>query len=188
MSEPIQFREIKLEGGWLMIKPERSDIGKAMALVRNHKDRLYNLEVKQHRKRRSLDANAFAWALIHEIAAEVLDKPENVYREAVRGIGGVSEVVCIKKEAADMWKRLFIGDHIGRQIVEHPSKIPGCVTLICTYGSSDYDVHQMHQLIENLLQDANALGIQTPDDERINSLLEEWDAQTNKSSAANQGC
>lgn len=183
MSEPILFREVKLEGGWLMIKPERSDIGKAMALVRNHKNRLYNLEVKQFRRKRSLDANGFAWSLIHEIAAEVRDTPENVYREAVRGIGGVSEVVCIKQEAVDAWKRLFIGDHIGRQITEQPSKLPGCVTLICTYGSSDYDTRQMSQLIDNLIQDAHALGIQTPEDERINTLLEEWDAQTDKSNA-----
>lgn len=181
MSEPILFREIKLEGGWLMIKPERSDIGKAMALVRNHKDRLYTMDVKQHRRKRSLDANGLAWALIHEIAAEIRDTPENVYREAVRGIGGVSEVVCIKQEAVDAWTRLFVGDHIGRQITEQPSKIPGCVTLICTYGSSDYDTRQMAHLINNLTQDARALGIVTPEDERINTLLEEWDAQTNKS-------
>ena len=59
--EAIKFRECKLEGGWLMMKPEREDMGKAMALVRKHKDKLYNLEVKEHRKKRSLDANAYAW-------------------------------------------------------------------------------------------------------------------------------
>lgn len=40
MSNPIQFREIKLESGWLHIRPERQDLGKAMAIVRKHKDRL----------------------------------------------------------------------------------------------------------------------------------------------------
>ena len=61
MSEAISFREIKLEGGWLMVKPEKADLGKAMALVRKHKNKLYNLEVKEYRKKRSLDANAYAW-------------------------------------------------------------------------------------------------------------------------------
>ena len=44
MSETISFREVKLEGGWLMVKPEREDLGKAMSIVRKHKDRLYDLE------------------------------------------------------------------------------------------------------------------------------------------------
>ena len=56
MSETISFREVKLEGGWLMVKPERDDLCKAMAVVRKHKDKLYDLEVKEHRKKRSLDA------------------------------------------------------------------------------------------------------------------------------------
>ena len=34
MSEKICFRDVKLEGGWLMVKPEREDMGKAMAIVR----------------------------------------------------------------------------------------------------------------------------------------------------------
>ena len=46
---------------------------------------------------------------------------------------------------------------------------------VCTYGSSDYSVQQMSQFIDNLLQDCAALGIPTPDEQRINSLLEEWD-------------
>ena len=32
------------------------------------------IEIKQHRKRRSLDANGFAWALINQIAARLQEK------------------------------------------------------------------------------------------------------------------
>ena len=49
------------------------------------------------------------------------------------------------------------------------------MTLVCAYGSSDYSVQQMSQFIDNLLQDCAALGIPTPEEQRINSLLEEWD-------------
>ena len=64
MSKTITVGEMKLEGGWLMVKPEREDLGKAMHLLRNRKRCLYDLEVKEHRKKRSLDANAYAWVLI----------------------------------------------------------------------------------------------------------------------------
>ena len=132
-------------------------------------------DIVKAKKKRSLDANALAWKLIHDIAGEVGISPEEVYRDAVRNIGGVSDVICIQEKAKDTFAKIFIGGHLGRQVEEMPSKIPGCVTLVCTYGSSDYSVQQMSQLIDNLLQDCASLGIPTPEDERINSLLEEWD-------------
>lgn len=159
----------RYEGGELILKTGSPEARKLV-----YKFRAGEYDIKAVRKKRSLDANAMAWALIHQIAAEVKLSPEEVYREAVRDIGGVSEVVCIKKEAAEKFQRLFVSGHIGRQVTELPSKLPGCVTLICTYGSSDYDVRQMSVLIDNLLQDARALGLSTPEDERINALLEEW--------------
>ena len=163
----MRIEAARYEGGELILKT-----GSPEAKKLAFKFRAGEYEIKASRKKRSLDANAMAWALIHQIAAEV--QPEDVYREAVRDIGGVSEVVCIKKEAAEKFQRLFVSGHIGRQVTEMPSKLEGCVTLICTYGSSDYDVRQMSVLIDNLLQDARALGLSTPEDDRINALLEEW--------------
>ena len=93
----------------------------------------------------------------------------------MRNIGGVSDVICIQEKAKDSFIRVFTAGHLGRQVEEMPSKLDGCVTLVCTYGSSDYSVQQMSQFIDNLLQDCAALGIDTPEEQRINSLLEEWD-------------
>ena len=132
-------------------------------------------DITKAKRRRSLDANALAWKLIHDIAGEIGISPEEVYRDAVRNIGGVSDVICIKEKAKDSFIRVFTSGHLGRQVEEMPSKLDGCVTLVCTYGSSDYSVQQMSQFIDNLLQDCAALGIETPEETRINSLLEEWD-------------
>ena len=134
-----------------------------------------NYDIVKAKKKRSLDANAFAWAMIHEIAGEVGIPPEEVYRDAVRNIGGVSDVICIQEKAKGSFIRVFTSGQLGRQVEEMPSKLDGCVTLVCTYGSSDYSVQQMSQFIDNLLQDCAALGIDTPEEQRINSLLEEWD-------------
>ena len=132
-------------------------------------------EITKAKKKRSLDANGMAWALIHKIAGEVGIPPDEVYRDAVRNIGGVSDVVCIAEKAKDTFIKAFTDGHLGRQVDSMPSKLPGCVNLVCTYGSSDYDTKQMSQFIDNLLQDCSALGIPTPEDERIDSLLKEWD-------------
>lgn len=56
----LTFTEAKLEGGWLMVKPSRSELGKAMAFIRKMKAAPYDLSLKEHREKRSLDANAYA--------------------------------------------------------------------------------------------------------------------------------
>ena len=170
--KPRRIDKAKYEGGWLMLQTDSPD---AKRFVYRFKAGRY--ELNKQTEKRSLDANGMAWALIHQIAAAANIPPIEVYREAVRNLGGVSEVICIQKKAVDKFKRLFIGDHVGRQICEMESKIPGCITLICTYGSSDYNTRQMSALIDNLIQDAKSLGIETPDDERINSLLEDWEGR-----------
>lgn len=101
----ITFREIKLEGGWLMVRPERQDLGKAMALVRKHKNRLYDLDVKEHREKRSLDANAYAWVLIHKLAAAMGIPPVEVYRNAVRGVGDNYTPMCVREQDVERFTR-----------------------------------------------------------------------------------
>lgn len=175
MSELIKFRDIKLEAGVLMIRPEKEDIGKAMALVRKHKNRLYDLEVKEHRKKRSLDANAYAWVLINKLAEVMRIGPEEVYRQAIQEISGNNEIMPIKEAAVEQfkiaWEKHGIGwicKDMGR------SRIPGYHNLMVYYGSSVYTVQQMNMLIENLVQDCKALDIEVLSERERSLLLEEW--------------
>ena len=177
MSETISFREVKLEGGWLMVKPERDDLGKAMAVVRKHKDMLYDLEVKEHRKKRSLDANAYCWVLINKIADALRITPKEIYRQAILNIGGNYEIIPIKAEAADHFKQVWEAQGLGWPCVDMGrSKIDGYRNLRAYYGSSTYDTRQMSQLIDNLVQDCKALDIETMTPDKLSLLKEAWDA------------
>ena len=129
MSETISFREIKLEGGCLIIRPERQDLGKAMAVVRKHKDKLYDLEVKEHRKKRSLDANAYAWVLINKIADALRITPIEIYRQAIQNVSGNYEVIPIKEEAVDHFKKVWEAQGLGWPCVDMgKSKLVDTVT------------------------------------------------------------
>ena len=175
MAETITFREMKLEAGWLMVKPEREDLGKAMVAVRKHKDRLYDLEVKEHRKKRSLDANAYAWFLINKLADVMRLPPSEVYRQAIQDIAGNSEILPVKEEAVEQFKQAWSCHGIGwicRDMGK--SKLSGYRNLMVYYGSSVYDTKQMSNLIDHLVQDCRALGIEVKQDEDIKSLLEAW--------------
>ena len=177
MSKTITFSEMKLEGGWLMVKPEREDIGKAMHLVRNRKRMLYDLQIKEHRQKRSLDSNAYAWVLIGKLADAMRITPLEVYQQAIQNIGGNYEVIPIKDEAADHFKKVWEAKGLGWPCVDMgKSKIPGYRNLRAYYGSSTYDTKQMSQLIDNLVQDCKALDIETLTPEKLALLKEAWDA------------
>ena len=52
-------------------------------------------------KGRSLDANAYAWVLLDKLAAHYGVARENVYRQEIQSIGGVSEVLCLREKAVE---------------------------------------------------------------------------------------
>ena len=132
-------------------------------------------EISPAKKKRSLNANAYAWKLINDIARAVRESPEDVYREALKNIPNICEVLCVQDKAVDSMERLWTRNHIGRRVEREESKIKGCTNLYIFYGSSDFDTRQMSMLIDNLVQDAQALGIETRPEEEIKSLLEAWE-------------
>ena len=129
------------------------------------------------KKPRSKDANAMAWMLLDKIAAELRMSKEEVYRNTIRDIGGNTEMVCVKQEGLETLRRCWEKNGIGWQVETMPSKLPGCVNAVLYYGSSSYDTKQMSIFIDRLIQDCHALGLSTPDDDRIEALLEVWDAK-----------
>ncbi|MDR1298672.1 MAG: hypothetical protein LBJ84_00275 [Oscillospiraceae bacterium] len=133
-----------------------------------------SFEVKRYRKRRSLDANAYAWVLIDKIAASLSLTRTEVYRDAIRDIGGVSETVCVKAEAAkkliDGWARTGLG----WQAEPIASKLEGCVNVVLYYGSSVYDTAQMSSLITRLVDEAKGLGIETATPAELARYTDEW--------------
>lgn len=125
------------------------------------KDGEVSVEIKKFYKRRSLDANAYAWVLIDKIASVLRIDKVDVYREQIRNIGGVSEIVCIQNAALEKFRAAWEQNGIGWQTDILTSKIEGCTNVVLYYGSSTYDTNQMSQLIDHLVQDAEALGIDT---------------------------
>lgn len=135
-------------------------------------------EIQPKKKRRSLDANAYSWVLIDKIAQKLGMSPEDVYRNAVANTGGVTEsLICIAEEAADAFTSAWVAGHLGRQVRRFPSNRRGYVNLAAVYGSSDYDTSQMARFINGLVQDAQALGIETKDPGYIDSLLNSWEVK-----------
>lgn len=129
------------------------------------------VSVKKFRAKRSLDANGYAWVLIDKIADMVGIPKAEVYRDHIRQIGGVSEVVCVRDKAVARLRDGWAKNGLGWQSETAPSKIQGCTNVILYYGSSTYDTRQMSALIDALVQTAKNLGIETLSPEKLNSLI-----------------
>jgi hypothetical protein len=133
-----------------------------------------DFKISEHQKKRSLDANAYAWVLISKIAEKTNIAKNEVYRSAIKEIGGNSDTVCIQSHAAKQlcagWER----NGIGWCTEAFPSKLDGCTNVILYYGSSTYDSSQMNRLINILVQECEQLNIETKSPAELASLLGSW--------------
>lgn len=173
MTGRIQSTSLSL-GGKPLITFEVNEYKDALNASQDFKDDLVTIKVTKHKKKRSLDANALAWVLMDKIASKLRITKEEVYRNAIRNIGGVSETVCAKNEAVEKLCAGWRSNGIGWQTETMPSKIDGCTNVVLYYGSSCYDKDQMHRLLDNIIEDCRNLGIETRSPEEISSLLGGW--------------
>lgn len=139
------------------------------------KDSEVTVEIKKARKHRSLEANAYAWVLIDQIAEKTGIKKSEVYRNAIREIGGVSTCIGMKNEAIATFKSIWEKNGLGNQIEVLPdSSKEGWSNVRIYFGSSTYDTAQMSRLIDSLIQDAESLGIPTITPAEEERMLQRW--------------
>lgn len=134
-----------------------------------------DIEIKKWRPKRSLDANAYAWVLLDKLSAKLGIPKEELYREEIRNVGGVSRIIGIETEYAEDFRRLWGSKGLGWQTeVFESKKKEGISNIICYKGSSAFDSKQMSDLIDNIIQDCEAQGIPTMTDEQIQKLIGDW--------------
>lgn len=191
MSEPIRFKEARMESGWLMIKPEREDMGLAMAFIRKFKaGKMYSFVPKLFRKKRSLDANQKLWAIIHEMSAILRLTPEEIYQGYIPDVGDNYVWWPVRPEEIPERAEDWCRGHIGRMCEDYgPCRrrgMEGLHNLKCYRGSSEYDTATFSRLLELVIRDARQMGIDTMDDRERSLLMEEWEA-TRKGADNGQG-
>lgn len=141
-----------------------------------HEAEKLSIEIKKYRKKRSLDANAYAWVLMDKLAEKTGVTKTEIYRSYIKEIGGNSDVVCVKNEALEKLCDGWQHNGIGWQTDTMPSKLDGCTNVILYYGSSTYDTAQMKRLIDNIVQDCKEQGIETATPAEIADMLSLWES------------
>ena len=146
-------------------------------LYDKYHDKDVNVEIKLWRPKRSGAANRYLWVLVDKIATATHLTKNEVYRNEIKEIGGVSDVYLMLDAAVDRFCRQWESQGLGWQ-TEIVGSEDGKTTVIAYYGSSTFDADQMNQLLENVIFEAEQLGINvdTPDRQAWwESLMEEGD-------------
>lgn len=160
-------------GFWISLKVENPF--EARRFLATKKEKKYVADIKEYRERRSLDANAYMWVLVGKLSGKLGLPPEEIYRAAIRDVGDNYEVMPVRNDALERWKAIWQSNGLGWLCEEiGPSKIEGYTNVRNFYGSSAYDKSQMSRLIDNIVQDCKAQGIETLTPDELARLTEEW--------------
>lgn len=150
------------------------DRGKALAV-----------EIKQHREKRSLDANSYAWQLITKIA-EAMSKDkghiytkDEVYIEMLKRYGQREpKLLSVVADAVDMVYRatqnhcMEVGEsELNGKVFKH---------LAILIGSSQYNSKEMSILIDGIVSEAKELDIEVLTPRELAILKESWGEKPRK--------
>ena len=143
----------------VLVDGDQAAIADMVMAANEDPDKPWELDI--HRPLRSKEANQYMWVLADKLAKKLRITKEDVYREAIRDIPGVSQIVCVQDDDVDGLSRLWKKRGLGWQVEDFPSKIKGCTNLILYKGSSEYDTAQMSTLIDYLVEECKAQHIET---------------------------
>lgn len=126
--------------------------------------KLYEITIKEHRKKRSKNANSYCWVWIEAIAKLTGESKLKLYDQFIRNYG-VGEHFIVKDcvNLPDYFERYDV-------IAEYPAHLE----IIVYKGSSCYDVNEMNTFINGVKMEAENLGIDTMTERELTLLLDEW--------------
>lgn len=148
-------------------------VGKADEVIKwlLNQDREKLFEIKPYRQKRSLNANAYAWVLINEIANRLRTSKDEVYLEMLKRYGQ-SKVISVLSEI-DISRFVKYYEEIGKGHVEGKE----FTHYRCFIGSSEYDSREMAILIDGIVDEAKELGIDTLPTTAVERMKALWQGQ-----------
>lgn len=138
------------------------------SLFELEQDKKYSIEIKQFRKKRSNDANSYAWKLITELGNYYKISKEKCYEDMLKHYG---QVLLVPIKAGDNPNGYFkYYDYECSKIINGKE-----ADYYRVYkGSSEYDTHEMSVFIDGVIQECQDVGIETLPPQELALLKEEW--------------
>ena len=137
-----------------------------MFLLSCQDDVLY--ELKEHKEKRSKNANAYAWSLIGKIADALRTSKDEVYVKMLKRYGQ-SEIVSILSS-------VDVTGYFKYYEVAGTTELNGkpFTHYKIFKGSSEYDTKEMSILIDGIVDEAKSLNIETLTPSELQRLKDDW--------------
>ena len=132
------------------------------------------ISIKRFFKKRSLNANAYAWALINELANIMNLSKEEVYELKLKDYGQ-SELALVAAEVNPKYYFKYYSEE-GQTTVKNKK-----YKWYKVYkGTSEYNTREMSIFIKGLIQDCEEQGIEVKPKQEVDKLIESWDENVSK--------
>lgn len=133
-------------------------------------DKEYDVEIKEHREKRSLDANAALWKMLSMMADKLHTNKDELYIEMLDRYGVFTHIV-VKPNVVDRvkqeWKTV-------RELGEVTINGKTGIQLQCYFGSSTYDSKEFSTLLDGVIEEAKEIGIEFISKEDQIRMIQEW--------------
>ena len=129
-----------------------------------------DIEIKKHREKRSLDANAALWKMLSMMADALHTSKDELYIEMLSRYGVFTHIVVkpsVVERVKQEWRTV-------RELGEVTINGKTGVQLQCYFGSSTYDTKEFSTLLNGVIDEAKALGIDFISSEDKARMLAEW--------------
>lgn len=144
-------------------------IEKMKELIAKQKD-LFVIEIKQHKNKRSLDANGALWKMLSMMAEKLNTTKDELYTEMLDRYGVFTHVV-VKQNVVERVKQEW---RTVRELGEVTINGKAGIQLQCYFGSSTYNTKEFSTLLEGVIQEAKDIGIDFISKEEQNIMIREW--------------
>lgn len=131
---------------------------------------LCDFEIKKHREKRSLSANAYCWVLIEKLAEKMKKSKDEVYREMLRDYGTIATDSDGKKVIFSVKKEIDVSKYFKYYKELGLSRDEKYMHYFVVKGSSEYDTKEMTRFIEGIVEECKQLNIETLTPEEIQKL------------------
>lgn len=149
----------------------RKEIAELSQVIEKGKE--LSVEVKVYRHKRSLNANAYFWLLLSEMAAILRTTKDELYLIMLERYGVYTHLIVkpnVAERVKEEWRTVR---ELGEVVVNGTTG----VQLQCYFGSSTYDTKEMSVLIDGIVGEAKELGINTMLPDELARIKSEWGAE-----------
>ena len=168
----IPFEEAKImsfdKKDYLMIPiADMDDRRKVRIFVDGSKGK-HIAEIKRYSRKRSGEMNRYCWVLCEKLAVALSKESEepytkiNVYTYHIMKVGSFTEY-SMHKSAFEDFKKAWKLDRLGRvaEMLDDDRDKPGNVLVAAYKGSSEYNTDEMGRLLDSIIYECQAQGIET---------------------------